>query len=89
MEESQEERVEQLARKLKGRFKLTTLIQKQMREYHLGGRAFMPNVRNVNELFEYILTQIENGEIRLELRETAEPEKLLEGAPLPPSRGGP
>ena len=80
MDVSQEKRVEELTKKLKGRFKLTALIQKQMREYHLGGRAFMPNVKNVNELFDYVLTQIENNEIRLELPPgtEAEAEKLLE-----------
>lgn len=80
MDESQEKRVEELTAKLGGRFKLTSLIQKQMREYHLGGRAFMPNVKNVNELFDYILSQIENDEITLELPEGTQPEaeKLLE-----------
>ena len=78
MDKSQEQRVEELTKKMKGRFKLTSLIQKQMRDYHLGGRAFMPNVKNVNELFEYVLDQIENDEIRLELPEGTEPEKLLE-----------
>ena len=80
MDESQEKRVEELTAKLKGRFRLTTLIQKQMREYHLGGRAFMPSVKNVNELFDYILSQIEENEIRLDLPEVpeSEVEKLLE-----------
>ena len=80
MDGSQEKRVEELTAKLKGRFRLTTLIQKQMREYHLGGRAFMPSVKNVNQLFDYILSQIEDNEIRLDLPEVAESEveKLLE-----------
>jgi hypothetical protein len=55
-----------------GRFRLTTLIQKRMQEYHLGGGAFMPDVRNLNELFELVLGQIERGEI--ELAEPEEPE---------------
>ena len=80
MDGSQEKRVEELTKKVKGRFRLTTLIQKQMREYHLGGRAFMPSVKNVNELFDYILSQIEENEIRLDLPEVTESEveKLLE-----------
>lgn len=69
MEKSQEQRVEELTKKVGGRFKLTSLVEKQMREYHLAGGAFMPNVRNTNELFEYVLAQVANDEIRLELPE--------------------
>jgi len=67
---SQEQRVEELSRKVGGRFRLTSLIQKQMKDYHLAGRAFMPDVENVNELFSYILDQVEDGEIELRLPET-------------------
>ena len=73
---SQEQRVEELSKKVGGRFKLTSLVQKQMREYHLAGRAFMPDVRNINELFEYILDQVENGEIELRLPEEIKPREL-------------
>jgi len=73
MEKSQEARVEDLSKKIEGRFKLTTLIQKQMRDYILGGRAFMPDVANIDELFDYILDEVEAG--RLEL---VEPEKQPE-----------
>lgn len=66
MERSQEHRVEELSKKIGGRFQLTSLIQKRMREYHLGGRAFMPDVRNLDELFELVLGQIEDGQIELE-----------------------
>jgi len=57
--------VEELSRKVGGRFKLTALIQKQARNYYRGGRAFMPNVRNLDELFNYILDEIEEGKIGL------------------------
>ena len=68
---SQEQRVEELSKKVGGRFRLTSLIQKQMRDYHLAGRAFMPDVENLNELFGYILDQIEDGEIELRLPATS------------------
>ncbi len=78
MERSQEHRVEELSKKVGGRFKLTSLVQKQMREYHLAGRAFMPDVANINELFDYILNQVENDEIQLRLPEQAAPKELPE-----------
>lgn len=65
MKETEEGRVEKLSRLVGGRFKLTSLIQKQAREYYMGGRAFMPSVRNFDELFSYILDEIEEGKIRL------------------------
>ncbi len=65
MRNGTEGRVEELSRLVGGRFKLTTLVQKQAREYIRGGRAFMPNVRNMDELFEYILDEIEQGRIQL------------------------
>ncbi|MDP6107269.1 MAG: hypothetical protein QGI33_02395 [Candidatus Brocadiia bacterium] len=66
MERSQEQWIEELSKKVGGRFQLTSLIQKRMREYHLGGRAFMPDVRNLDELFELVLGQIEDGQIEIE-----------------------
>lgn len=64
---SEEGRVEELSRAVGGRFKLTTLIQKQARQYYEGGRAFMPSVRNFDDLFNYILDEIEQGKIDLVL----------------------
>jgi len=72
MAESEEHRIEQLSRMVGGRFKLATLLQKQAREYYAGGRAFMPSVRNLDELFNYILAEVEDGKITLVLRETEE-----------------
>jgi hypothetical protein len=69
MKRSQEGRVEELSRKVGGRYKLTALVQKQTREYYTAGRAFMPSVRNLNELFELILDQIEAEQITLVLPE--------------------
>jgi hypothetical protein len=66
-DESQEGRVEALSRKLGGRFKLTTLLQKQMRDYVQGGGAFMPSVRNTDELVDLILDQVDTGELELVL----------------------
>ena len=66
MEKSKEQKVEELSKKVGGRFRLTSLIQKRMREYHLGGRAFMPDVKNLDELFGLVLGQIEDGQIELE-----------------------
>jgi hypothetical protein len=76
MERSQEQRVEELGRRVGGRFRLTVLLQKQIRDYHLAGRAFMPNVRNFNELVEYVLDQVERDEIQLLLPEQAQPKQL-------------
>ena len=73
MRKSEEGRVEELSRQVGGRFKLTALIQRQAREYYLGGRAFMPSVRNFDELFNYILDEIEQGKITLALPGAAEP----------------
>ncbi len=69
MRRSQEGRVEELSKKTGGRFKLTTLIQKQARSYYQGGRAFMPTVRNLDELFNQILDEIEQDKIALRLPE--------------------
>jgi hypothetical protein len=67
MEKSEEGRVEELSRKVGGRFKLTAMVQKQAEEYYRGGRAFMPTVRNLDELFRKILDDIEEGRITLSL----------------------
>jgi len=74
MERSEEGRVEDLSRMVGGRFKLTVLIQKQAREYYRGGRAFMPSVRNLHELFNYILDEVEDGKVSLKLPEETEPD---------------
>jgi len=79
MAASEEDRIEHLSRMVGGRFKLATLLQKQAREYYAGGRAFMPSVRNLDELFNYILEEVEEGKITLVLRETEEEED--EGEP--------
>ena len=78
MTKSQEQRVEELSRNVGGRFKLTALVQKRIREYHLAGRAFMPSVRNLNELFDLILDQVEAEQIRLVLQEDKELKELPE-----------
>ena len=75
MRRSEEGRVEELSRLVGGRFKLTVLIQKQARDYYAGGRAFMPSVRNFDELFNYILDQVENEQIQLRLPEEQEASK--------------
>ncbi|MGD2174465.1 MAG: hypothetical protein PVJ27_03595 [Candidatus Brocadiaceae bacterium] len=72
MRRSAEGRVEKLSKEAGGRFKLTTLVQKQARDYVRGGRTFMPSVRNLDELFQYILDEIEGGKIGLLLPEQAE-----------------
>ncbi|KPK64008.1 MAG: hypothetical protein AMK73_04850 [Planctomycetes bacterium SM23_32] len=78
MKRSEEGRVEELSRLVGGRFKLTTLIQKQARDYYVGGRAFMPSVRNFDELFNYILDEIEQGKVELLLPDEVEAQKALE-----------
>ncbi len=65
MSSTEEGRIEELSKKVGGRFRLTALVQKQAREYVRGGGAFMPRVRNLDELFRYILDEIEQGRIRL------------------------
>jgi hypothetical protein len=80
VDQSEEGRVEELSRLVGGRFRLTTLIQKQAREYYRGGRAFMPSVRNLDELFNYILNEVEEGKVDLvlpgEVEEQEEPPTL-------------
>ena len=68
-EKSKEARVEELSKKVGGRFKLTALIQKQVVQYVKGGQTFMPNVKNLDELFDYVLDEIEEGKIQLLLPE--------------------
>ncbi len=74
MAASEEDRIEYLSKMVGGRFKLATLLQKQAREYYAGGRAFMPSVRNLDELFNYILEEVKEGKITLVLRGTEEKE---------------
>jgi len=76
--DSQEHRVEELSKKVGGRFRLTALIQKQLRDYHLAGRAFMPKVRNLDELFELVLDQVESNDIKLRLAEPEVKKRLAE-----------
>ena len=76
-EKSQEQRVEELSKRLGGRFKLTSLIQKRMREFHMSGRAFMPNVRNLDELFDLVLDEISGEAIRLRHLEKGAPPQFL------------
>lgn len=68
MRRSEEGRVEELSKRIGGRFKLTTLVQRQARDYVRGGGAFMPKVRNLHELYRYILDEIDAGKIELQLR---------------------
>lgn len=75
--EAEEEKVEMLSRKVGGRFRLTSLVQKQMAQYIKGGRTFMPDVRNLDELFRYVLDEIDEDKVRLKLPgEEEEPEQL-------------
>jgi hypothetical protein len=69
MAKSQEGRVEDIGRELGGRFKLTSLLQKQLREYVKGGRAFMPSVRNTHELVSHILDDVEAGNLDLDMHD--------------------
>jgi len=65
MKRNQAQRIEDLSGRLGGRFRLTTLIIKRMREYYTGGRTFMPKLRSHEELFDFVLDQIERGDIVL------------------------
>jgi hypothetical protein len=65
MDRSMEGRVEEVSKKVGGRFRLTALIQKRLRDYVKGGGAFMPSVKNTHELVGYILDEIEEDKIRL------------------------
>jgi len=75
-EEAEEEKVEMLSRKVGGRFRLTTLVQKQIAHYIQGGRTFMPDVRNLDELFRYVLDEIDEDQIQLSLPEESGEEQL-------------
>jgi len=88
MERSQEQRVEELSKKVGGRFALTALVQKRMREYHTSGRAFMPRARNVDELFDIVLDQIESGLIRLRFPEERKELPPHEALFAPGEKGG-
>lgn len=78
MRESEEARVERISGLVGGRFKLTTIILKRMQEYHKMGRAFMPTVSSFDELFNYVLDEIERGKIGLALPTAATAESLQE-----------
>ncbi len=78
MRQNEEGRVEELSKLVGGRFKLTALIQKQAREYYMGGRTFMPSVRNFDELFNFVLDEIEEGKIELLLPAPPEAEEAEE-----------
>lgn len=80
MRRGEEGRVDELSKKTGGRFKLTVLIEKQARDYYAGGRAFMPSVRNVDELFNYILDEIEEGKVVLELPEPSQTDEAPSAA---------
>ena len=82
MDKSNEERVEELSKKLGGRFRLTVLVQKQMAQYIKGGRTFMPDVKNLDELFGYVLNEIEEGNVRLNLPGEEEGEEEEESGQL-------
>jgi len=78
MDRSMEGRVEEVSKQVGGRFKLTALIQKQIKEYVKGGRAFMPSVRNTHELVNYVLNDIEEGNLELILPGEGEEEQPSE-----------
>jgi hypothetical protein len=80
MRRKKEHKVEELSRQVGGRFKLTALVQKRIRNYHVTGRTFMPNVKNLDELFDLVLDQVENGQIELAYPEEHEPFKPLGNA---------
>ncbi len=65
MKRNQDQRVEDLSGLVGGRFSLTALVIKRMREYYSGGRTFMPKIQNQSEFFDLILDEIENQEITL------------------------
>jgi DNA-directed RNA polymerase subunit K/omega len=80
-EKSQAQRIEELSNKVGGRFKLTTLALKRIRSFYVGGRTFMPKVRNLDELFENVLDEIEEGKITLKLADE-KPRNLLQATQL-------
>jgi len=87
MRRSIEGRVEKLSELVGGRFHLTALMQKQAREYVRGGRAFMPNVRNMADLFNYIMDEVEEGKIELLLPQEAEQQPEEDGQEEPEEEG--
>lgn len=76
-EKSQAQRIEELSNKMGGRFRLTTLALKRIRSFYVGGRTFMPKVRNLDELFENVLDEIAEGKITLKLADE-KPRNLLQ-----------
>jgi len=71
MRKSKEQLVEELSSEVGGRYKLTVLVQKKMADYVKGGRTFMPEVRNLDELFFHVLQEVEEGRIQLEMPDDA------------------
>lgn len=71
MRKSKEQMIEELSLKVGGRFKLTALVQKKTADYVKGGRTFMPDVRNLDELFIHVLNEVEEGRIRLSMPDDA------------------
>lgn len=82
MKETEEARVERISGIVGGRFRLTTLVQKRMRDFHKMGRAFMPTVRNFDELFNVVLDEVEQRKLELILPEGLKA-RLREGAAQP------
>lgn len=71
MRKSKEQMVEELSSEVGGRYKLTVLVQKKVADYVKGGRTFMPDVRNLDELFVHVLEEVEAGRIELEMPDEA------------------
>ena len=77
MKETEEARVERISGMVGGRFRLTTMVEKRMKDFHKMGRAFMPTVRSFDELFNIVLDELESGKYELILRQQQQ-EKLRE-----------
>jgi len=71
MKESQASRIHELAERVGGYFRLTSLVQKRLREAVRGSSAFAPS-QNTNTLFELTLDEVEQGSIEIALPEEAE-----------------
>lgn len=77
MRKSKEQLVEELSSQVGGRYKLTVLVQKKMADYVKGGRTFMPDVRNLDELFIHVLQEVQDGRIQLTMPDEAAPRDQL------------
>ena len=62
-------RLEKLSHQVGGRFKLTALVQRRMQELLSDEHPF--GERNIDNLFDNVLREIEEGKISLELPEAA------------------